>query len=532
MGAFLKSCRLLTATAFAGLATLAKAQDAFSLVVNPKGSPGVAGSNGLTSLPIDLSSLYNNRGFAMFPNDADFDGTGAGYAAQYLPASSLTYGGVDFIFPQYQENNGSDNVLAQGQTLNITSGRYVAIHILAAAETAIATGFVNATYADGSTSSSPVLIDPWWDWPYPYGGDIVMPYFYSNSNIDYNRTMIFKTSTWLDSTKELTSLQLPNVTTGASGQPLGEAEATRLHIFAVTILQTTAEGPSLDVQLARSTNTWFDGTNKTQIFEATINNVGTEWVLANQSVTLTIESDGLNTVQPGYIKRLRPGDQARVQIGVANADGVVEGTSGTAALVISGTGLTNTSYTFNATYGIQTYDPTFESIYAHESPPWYNDAKYGIFIHWGVYAVPGWGNVGDNETYAEWYWWDMNEGPDTEEQTYQYHLATYGSEVVYDDFIPNFTASAFDPKEWVDLFDDAGAKYFVQVSKHHDGYAIFDLPDNITTRTSVALAPHRNLLQEIFDAAMEYQPHLRRGTYFSLPEWFHPDYASLGFGLW
>lgn len=66
---------------------------------------------------------------------------------------------------------------------------------------------------------------------------------------------------------------------------------------------------------------------------------------------------------------------------------------------------------------------------------------------------------------------------------------------MYDDFIQNFTADAWDPKEWVDLFADAGANYFVQVSKHHEGYALFDLPENITKRTSVALKPHRNLVQ-------------------------------------
>ena len=126
----------------------------------------------------------------------------------------------------------------------------------------------------------------------------------------------------------------------------------------------------------------------------------------------------------------------------------------------------------------------------------------------------------------------MNLGPDTSEETYQYNLATYGPDHVYDDFIQNFTASVFDPKDWVDLFSDAGMNYFVQVSKHHDGYAIFDLPANVSNRTSVAQFPHRNLLQEIFDAAAEYQPHLHRGTYFSLPEWFNPAYAKYGFGSW
>lgn len=73
---------------------------------------------------------------------------------------------------------------------------------------------------------------------------------------------------------------------------------------------------------------------------------------------------------------------------------------------------------------------------------------------------------------------------------------------------------------------------FVQVSKHHDGFALFDIPENITTRTAVARGPRRNLLQELFDAAKQYQPQLHRATYFSLPEWFNPAYAPYGFGEW
>jgi alpha-L-fucosidase len=84
----------------------------------------------------------------------------------------------------------------------------------------------------------------------------------------------------------------------------------------------------------------------------------------------------------------------------------------------------------------------------------------------------------------------------------------------------------------VGLFADAGAKYFVQVSKHHDGFAIFHLSANVTQSTSVAQTPHRNLLQELLDATAQYQPQLHRATYFSLPEWFNPAYAPYGFGLW
>lgn len=508
-----------------GLVPLALAQG--DVLINPKSQDD--GASGVRSYPIDLSGMVNNRGFAMSPEDADFDGLHSGYPAHNLPPENLTYAGVNYIFPQYKQS-GNDNVLAQGQILYPPPGRYFSIHMLAAAETSIATGFVNVTYSDNTTSSGPVLVDPFWDWPYPYGGDIVFPGYYTNSSMDYNRSMIFQTVNWLDSTKELVSLQLPNVTAGSSTDPGGEAIDTRLHIFAATMIPATETGISLDVQYARSTKMWMEGTNKTQIFEVYINNMGDEWVLANNSVRVTVSADGLKTVVPGVINRLRPGDQAVVHVGVENSGGVALGTRGPATVNINGTGV-QTSYTFDAMYGVPEYEATFDSIYSHEAAMWYNDAKYGIFIHWGPYSVPAWGNSGELENYAEWYWWRLNI-PDDPTETYQYHLDTYGPDVVYDDFIANFTADAFDPKEWVDLFADAGAKYFVQVSKHHDGYAIFDLPSNVTNRTSVALPPYRNLLQEIFDAAEQYQPQMHKATYFSLPEFFSPAYAEYGFGSW
>ncbi|EMR67102.1 putative glycoside hydrolase family 29 protein [Eutypa lata UCREL1] len=362
--------------------------------------------------------------------------------------------------------------------LEIPRGRYSGAYMLAAAETAIATGFVNATYADGSESSRAVLVDPFWAWPYPYGGDIIFPYYLTSEEIDYNKSMIFQSVAWLDSTKELTSLRLPNVSSGSGSGPGGGEESTRLHIFSLSLLPADGEGLALGVQFARSTNMWFEGTNKTQIVEVAVNNVGTEWIYSNHSVELSVESAGLCTVKPGVIKRLRPGDQARVQIGVENADGVIEGTSGEATIIVSGDGV-KSQYTFNATFGISQYEPTYESIYQHETPQWFNDGKYGIFIHWGVYSVPAWGNSGERESYAEWYWWWLNLGAGDSIQVWEHHRDTYGENLVYDDFIPEFTASEFDPKEWVDLFVDAGAQYFVQTSKHHDGYALMDLPPSI-----------------------------------------------------
>lgn len=85
--------------------------------------------------------------------------------------------------------------------------------------------------------------------------------------------------------------------------------------------------------------------------------------------------------------------------------------------------------------------------------------------------------------------------PKDRTKTYQWHLDHYGPDVVYDDFIANFTASKFNPKEWVDLFAEAGARYFVPTTKHHDGFALFDMASTISNRTSVKYGPKRDLLK-------------------------------------
>jgi alpha-L-fucosidase len=89
----------------------------------------------------------------------------------------------------------------------------------------------------------------------------------------------------------------------------------------------------------------------------------------------------------------------------------------------------------------------------------------------------------------------MNAGADTSDRTHQFNLENYGPDHEYDDFTQNFTASAWDPKEWVDLFANAGANYFVQVTKHHAGFALFNVSSDATLRTSVAQSPHRNFVQ-------------------------------------
>lgn len=107
------------------------------------------------------------------------------------------------------------------------------------------------------------------------------------------------------------------------------------------------------------------------------------------------------------------------------------------------------------------YSDTWESLCEYRSPKWYEEAKFGIFIHWGVYAVPAFGN--------EWYPRNMYlEGT----PEYAHHKKTYGDHKTfgYKDFIPLFKGEKFDAGEWLDLFEQAGAKYIMPVAEHHDGF--------------------------------------------------------------
>jgi alpha-L-fucosidase len=117
-------------------------------------------------------------------------------------------------------------------------------------------------------------------------------------------------------------------------------------------------------------------------------------------------------------------------------------------------------------------------------PAWYDDAKLGIFVHWGVYSVPGWapttGELGrvdwqvwfrDNP-YAEWY---QNTLRIADSPTRRHHLATYGEDFAYHDFAAEFAraSAGFDPAAWAELFERAGARYVVLTTKHHDGYTLW-----------------------------------------------------------
>jgi alpha-L-fucosidase len=128
----------------------------------------------------------------------------------------------------------------------------------------------------------------------------------------------------------------------------------------------------------------------------------------------------------------------------------------------------------------------WQSLRNYEVPKWYKDAKFGIFIHWGVYSVPAFGN--------EWYPRNMYRQGSEE---YEHHIATYGPQdkFGYKDFIPMFKAEHFDPAAWAELFKKAGAKYVVPVAEHHDGFAMYD--SGLSDWTAAKMGPHRDVIGEL-----------------------------------
>ena len=132
------------------------------------------------------------------------------------------------------------------------------------------------------------------------------------------------------------------------------------------------------------------------------------------------------------------------------------------------------------------FRPDWESLQSYEAPEWYKDAKFGIFIHWGVYSVPAFS--------SEWYPRNMYE-PGFEAN--KHHVATYGTldKFGYKDFIPMFKAEHYDPAAWAELFKKAGAKYVVPVAEHHDGFAMYD--SGVSDWTAVKMGPHRDLIGDL-----------------------------------
>ena len=132
------------------------------------------------------------------------------------------------------------------------------------------------------------------------------------------------------------------------------------------------------------------------------------------------------------------------------------------------------------------FKDNWASLSQFRTPEWYQRAKFGIFIHWGIYSVPSFG--------SEWYSRNMYIQGSAE---FEHHVKTYGphKEFGYKDFIPMFKAEKFDPEAWAELFHQAGARYVVPVAEHHDGFQMYK--SEISHWNAAEMGPKRDVLGEL-----------------------------------
>lgn len=172
----------------------------------------------------------------------------------------------------------------------------------------------------------------------------------------------------------------------------------------------------------------------------------------------------------------------------------------------------------------QSWTPNWDSLSQHETPEWFRDAKFGIFIHWGVYSVPAWAPRG---MYAEWYPRYMYQ---REHPAYEYHRKTWGEDFEYEDFIPLWKAENWNPDEWADLFKRAGANYVIPVGEHHDGFPLWD--SKLTDWNAARMGPERDLIAELGESVrargMKYGPSYHGLLNYYTPEFSgpHPEYIN------
>lgn len=182
---------------------------------------------------------------------------------------------------------------------------------------------------------------------------------------------------------------------------------------------------------------------------------------------------------------------------------------------------------FATTSFAQKYQANWESIDSRPVPAWFEDVKFGIFIHWGVYSVPSWApanaDIGVYAKYAEWYWWRINEKSDAGKLFRDYHNKMYGEDFLYQDFAADFKAEHFDPAHWADVFKKAGAKYVVLTSKHHEGFTLWP-SEQSWNWNSADIGPHRDLCGDLTKAVKDAGLHM--GFYYSLYEWYNPLYKN------
>jgi alpha-L-fucosidase len=183
-------------------------------------------------------------------------------------------------------------------------------------------------------------------------------------------------------------------------------------------------------------------------------------------------------------------------------------------------------FTISQTLNAQTYQANWESIDSRPVPTWFEDAKFGIFIHWGVYSVPAYSPTARDSVvwwnrYSEWYWNRLIEKNDVQHFFQTYHNKHYGEKTTYQDLARDFKAELFNPDIWAEKIKFSGAKYVVLTAKHHDGFTLWNSQFS-PSWNSVAVGSHQDLVGAVTNSVRKKG--IRMGLYYSLKEWYNPNF--------
>ena len=158
------------------------------------------------------------------------------------------------------------------------------------------------------------------------------------------------------------------------------------------------------------------------------------------------------------------------------------------------------------------YQDNLPSIAAsYQIPEWFRDAKFGLFMHWGNYSVPAY----QHEWYPKCMYEDWRD----------WHVASYGADFGYKDFLPSFTADKYDPAEWVKLFRKAGAKYIVPTAERRDGFTLYD--SSFTRWKAPNFGPKRDLIGDLAKEARKAGLKFGLSDHFAENQWFIPGKGGL-----
>ncbi|XP_078423142.1 tissue alpha-L-fucosidase-like isoform X2 [Cetorhinus maximus] len=155
------------------------------------------------------------------------------------------------------------------------------------------------------------------------------------------------------------------------------------------------------------------------------------------------------------------------------------------------------------------YQPDWKSLDSRPLPSWYDESKFGIFIHWGVFSVPSFG--------SEWFWWNWKAVQRLEYVDFM--KKNYPEGFTYSEFATAFTAEFFDPDQWAEVIRKSGARYVVLTAKHHEGFTNWGSPVSWNWN-SVDTGPHRDLVGDLAAAVRKrYKP----DVIWSDGDWEAPD---------